>query len=112
MEVIHLILEYPVIIIILFVMTLFKIFPPKSINSAYGYRTANSMKSQAKWDFAQKYSSTLSLILLFPSLILQAFLYYVYGSTSKINLVITFYWVLSFAIIIYKTEKKTKKISD
>jgi uncharacterized membrane protein len=32
-------------------------FPPKKINSLYGYRTANAMKSQERWDFAQNYSS-------------------------------------------------------
>ena len=31
--------------------------PPKKINSLYGYRTKNSMKSQQHWDFAQRYSS-------------------------------------------------------
>ena len=31
-------------------------FPPKK-NSFYGYRTANSMKSQERWGFAQKYSA-------------------------------------------------------
>ena len=34
-------------------------FPPKKINSLYGYRTPNSMKSQERWDFSQKYSSNL-----------------------------------------------------
>ena len=34
-------------------------FPPKSINSLYGYRTASSMQSQTKWDFAQKYSAKI-----------------------------------------------------
>ena len=32
-------------------------FPPKKINDLYGYRTASSMKSQERWDFAQRYSS-------------------------------------------------------
>ncbi|WP_296146249.1 SdpI family protein [uncultured Flavobacterium sp.] len=32
-------------------------FPPKKINILYGYRTMNSMKSQERWDFSQKYSS-------------------------------------------------------
>lgn len=32
-------------------------FPPKKINSLYGYRSANAMKSQERWDFAQNYSS-------------------------------------------------------
>ncbi len=31
-------------------------FPPKKINSLYGYRTPRSMKSEAAWNFAQKYS--------------------------------------------------------
>lgn len=31
-------------------------FPPKSINSLYGYRTKRSMKNQANWDFAQSRS--------------------------------------------------------
>ena len=31
-------------------------FPPKKINGLYGYRTANSMKSQTRWNFAQTYA--------------------------------------------------------
>ena len=34
-------------------------WPPKKINEIYGYRTTRSMKSQAVWDFAQKYSAKL-----------------------------------------------------
>lgn len=51
-------------------------FPPRKINILYGYRTMNSMKSQERWDFSQKYSAkelmkfgvflfTLSLLGLF-----------------------------------------------
>lgn len=36
-------------------------FPPKSINSWYGYRTANSMESEYKWKKAQK-TGVLNLI--------------------------------------------------
>ena len=32
-------------------------FPPKKINSLYGYRTISSMKSQKRWDFAQRFSA-------------------------------------------------------
>jgi len=32
------------------------VFPPKRINGLYGYRTSSSMKSQERWDFAQKHS--------------------------------------------------------
>ena len=33
------------------------VFPPKKINSLYGYRTSSSQKNQQNWDFAQRYSS-------------------------------------------------------
>ena len=32
-------------------------FPPKKINSIYGYRTPSSMKNQERWNFAQKFSA-------------------------------------------------------
>lgn len=49
-------------------------FPPKKINPIYGYRTTNSMKSQERWDFAQKYS-TKELIKAGVALILLAVLF-------------------------------------
>ncbi len=44
---------------ILFIITGFITykFPPKNINSLYGYRTSNSMENQEKWNFAQKFAS-------------------------------------------------------
>jgi uncharacterized membrane protein len=48
-------------------------FPPKKINSLYGYRTFSSMKSQERWNFSQKYSAQelikLGFILTLSSLI-------------------------------------------
>lgn len=32
-------------------------FPPKNINSIYGYRTSSAMKNQERWTFAQTYSA-------------------------------------------------------
>jgi uncharacterized membrane protein len=49
-------------------------FPPKKINSLYGYRTSRSMKNQENWDLAQRFSSQLmlkqGLIMLLLALIL------------------------------------------
>lgn len=47
-------------------------YPPKEINYLYGYRTAQSMLSQERWDFAQqvaaqeflKWGALLSLLAL------------------------------------------------
>ena len=49
-----------------------RFFPPKKINSFYGYRTTNSMKSQPRWEFAQQYSSGLMMLAGF-FLLLQGF---------------------------------------
>ena len=32
-------------------------FPPKKINPLYGYRTRSSMRSQERWEYAQRFSS-------------------------------------------------------
>ncbi len=44
-----------------------RIFPPRSINSLYGYRTPRSRKDQDSWDHAQKLSNRymFRLALLF-----------------------------------------------
>lgn len=48
-------------------------YPPKTINSLYGYRTSSSMSNQETWDFAQLYSAKqmikLGVLLAFCSLI-------------------------------------------
>lgn len=111
METIILILENPVVLISLLIMVFFKSFPPKNINSWYGYRTAKSRISKPNWDFAQRYSANLSLILLFPLLLLQVLLYAICGSTALIDLSILTCWLLCFSIIIYKTEKRLKQMT-
>lgn len=53
--------DYLIVLIIPAVMlacgTVSKNFPPGSINSIYGYRTARSMQSEESWKKAQKYMS-------------------------------------------------------
>lgn len=43
----------------------FKRHIPKSINSWYGYRTTTSMKSQATWDEANRYSAQIMLYVAY-----------------------------------------------
>lgn len=59
--------------IFLIVGLIFKRFPPKEINSAYGYRTSFSMKTQETWDEAQRYSAW-SFIICGAALLLAAVL--------------------------------------
>jgi uncharacterized membrane protein len=41
---------------------LIKLFPPKSINSVYGFRTRRSMSDQRLWNEANRYSATLMIL--------------------------------------------------
>lgn len=41
---------------------IFKSFPPKTINHIYGFRSGFSMRSQAVWDEAQRYSANSMII--------------------------------------------------
>ena len=50
-------------ILLLVISILFKVFKPKKRNFWYGYRTRLSKLSQSNWDEAQKYSSTIFIIV-------------------------------------------------
>lgn len=108
MEVLTLLFKNPIVIITLFIILISKLFTPKDINSLYGYRTANSMKNKANWDFAQKYSTNLLLILLSLLLIIQVVLYIIFGTTSFVDLSVLIGLVLCVLIALYQTEKKLK----
>lgn len=51
----------------------FSKYPPKTINWVCGYRTSRSTKSQAAWDFAQRYMGQLwkkwGLVMLLASVL-------------------------------------------
>ena len=84
-------------------------FPPKKINSLYGYRTSSSMKNQKRWDFAQIYSSKLML-----SFGLILILFSVLGLLISVNesrgvIISTIIIFSAVAILIYRTEKAIKQ---
>lgn len=108
MEILTLLSKNPIVIIVLFIMMITKLFPPKNINSLYGYRTSNSMKNKLNWDFAQKYSTNLFLKILSLLLLVQIILYAIFGSTSFTNFSVFIGLILSLAIVLYQTEKKLK----
>ena len=95
----------PFIIVSLIMMQ----FPPKKINHLYGYRTKSSMKTQDRWDFAQKYSSKQLLfcgLFLTVSGLLSLVITIekpmsIYGAIILITLVLF--------LVIYNTETQLKK---
>ena len=84
-------------------------FPPKKINSLYGYKTSSSMKSKERWDFAQKFSSKemikLGILLAISGLI--GLIYHPKGITAMI---IGLGLIISVVVIlIIKVESAIKK---
>ena len=89
----------------------------KTINNASGYRSKRSMQNQDTWDFAQKYSSKISLYMFFPSLILAIAIMPTVSSKpidriAWIGLGITMIQMMSFIVIMIFTEKALKKRFD
>lgn len=85
-------------------------YPPKEINSLYGYRTKKSMKSQEAWNFAQIYSSKLIIKAgLFLSLV--GLLGYVFFEVSFLLEVIlaSIAFTLGVCALFYYTESELDK---
>jgi uncharacterized membrane protein len=83
-------------------------FPPKKINSIYGYRTSRSMKNQENWDLAQRFSSQLmlkqGLILLATAILLE-----VLPIPMEVATLISMLLLVTSVIILFvQTEKRLK----
>ncbi|MXV50701.1 hypothetical protein GS399_06920 [Pedobacter sp. HMF7647] len=91
---------------------LLKSFPPKKINSLYGYRTFRSMKNQATWDFANRYSAKL-LIVFGAILCLIGLISSQVFKSSGFGIIIGFALVILAAVsLIVITEKRLNKVFD
>ena len=84
-------------------------WPPKKINWIYGYRTMSSMKSQDRWDLAQRYSAkemirfgTIQLLISLISLF--------FNPNEGIGVVMGLGLFITFTIVlIVKTERAIKE---
>ncbi len=84
-------------------------FPPKKINSLYGYRTSSSMKNQERWDFAQIYSSKESIKIGFIN-ILVSFTGLIYNPSETMSIIIGLsIMILSIIVLLFRVENAIKK---
>ncbi len=83
-------------------------FPPKKINSIYGYRTARSMKSQENWDIAQRYSQRLMLKQGIVMLAIGGMLITLPISDEVSALISVSLFIISVIVLFVQTEKKLK----
>jgi uncharacterized membrane protein len=70
----------PVILVISGTITL--IFPPRKINLIYGFRTKRAMKSQEGWDYANKLTGKILLIMGMITLVLNIIIYIITINSS------------------------------
>jgi uncharacterized membrane protein len=83
-------------------------FPPKKINSIYGYRTSRSMKNQENWDLAQRFSSQLMLKQGLIMLVMAFILAVLPISTEVSTLISMLLLVTSVINLFVQTEKRLK----
>ena len=87
---------------------LFK-WPPKRINSFYGYRTRSSMKSQERWTFSQLYSAK-ELMKLGVLLMLSGLLGLVYHpDINTAKMISAGLIILGIVILIIRVESAINK---
>lgn len=56
-------MSYLIAIFPVLLWTVLNIFPPRKINNWYGYRTANSKRTQQYWDEGNRYSNQFYLYI-------------------------------------------------
>jgi len=84
-------------------------FPPKKINSIYGYRTASSMKNQLRWDFAQLYASK-QMIKYGLLLSMVGLIGLVYQPTEGISTILGLgLMIVMVILLIFRVENKIKE---
>ncbi|HCP92597.1 MAG TPA: SdpI/YhfL protein family [Bacteroidetes bacterium] len=99
-------------ILLLIIGVLFKVIPPKEINSFYGYRTSASMKNNKTWKFANNYSAMwlvrLSLLLSIISIAIFA-----YNDSFKTTESIALpFIIVALVVVIVRTERALVKYAD
>jgi len=69
---------------IIIIGLIFKFFPPRKINSFYGWRSNFSMKNQDVWDEAQRYGAILLIAGGFAMLLVGLFVYFFLHNNSEV----------------------------
>ncbi|KAB2808676.1 SdpI family protein [Phaeocystidibacter luteus] len=101
----------PVILVSSVILILFRILPPKEINGWYGYRTSRSMKSTIHWNFAQRFSANMFLIINLSLLAAQLIAFSIYGESMLIDVVVLGLWLVGMVYSFFQVEKNLEALS-
>ena len=89
---------------------IFYFFPPKKINSIYGYRTNKSMLNDDIWQFANAFFN--KQFLVFSAISFVAALLFVVLITKEISWQPMVIILLSLGVSVLKTEQELAKTFD
>lgn len=88
-------------------------FPPKEINSLYGYRTARSMRSKEAWSAANRFASILMIAGGADLFFINLILYWMGIKNEIIWAAVMLIGVIAISVIVYfLTEKFLKENFD
>lgn len=93
------------LIILLVISFIFKFFPPKNINSWYGYRTPRSKRNMENWKVANKYAPNFMLGMITVLFLLHFVFPFLGYSPEKI---IPKLLIGGFVLLIIFTERQLK----
>jgi len=96
--------------LLFFFSIVFYLFPPKKINSFYGYRTNKSMKNENIWLFANAFFN--KTLLIYAAISFAFALFFVFVLPVEITWQPMVILLLTLAISVIKTEQKLSKIFD
>lgn len=103
------------------ISVIFKLFPPKKINSFYGYRTTRSVKSQQAWDFAQRYSAKKMIMAGLFNIAANAIFLYILLPAGCNQMEVSSYCAIFqsvlliisiLPIVVIPTERRLKKMEN
>ena len=93
--------------LLLVIAVLTKLFPPRKINSIYGYRTRRSMQSEDAWREANMYNSNAMIVLALLVSFFQLFAYQLFEEPTSLMLSAGFL-VVGLVVMIFMTERHLK----
>lgn len=93
---------------------LWRLRPPNSMNTLYGYKTSWSMKSMKTWDFAHRHAGILWIFLSVPLGIISISVLFTFGNydingLSGVVMIITVVQLIILMMPILRTEIELRK---
>lgn len=98
-------------LIVMLLGSIFRFFPPKKINSWYGYRTPRSMRNQDTWNVANQFSSWLMIVAGMIGINAGLSCKYLIAPPADMITTIVVQLIVLF-VMIYVTERRLADLFD